>query len=121
MGGLLSFIYADLSEGDPRVVAALEWLGRNYTLEENPGMEAQGLYYYYHTMAKALGAQGVSQLKSPDGKVDWRPDLALELINRQREDGSWINDTARWWENDRALVTGYALKTLAIIHRTLEP
>ena len=119
--GLLSFIYADLSADDPRVVAALEWLERNYTLEENPGMEAQGLYYYYHTMAKALGAQGVSQFQSANGKVDWRRDLALELINRQREDGSWINDTARWWENDRALVTGYALKTLAIIHRTLEP
>lgn len=119
--GLLSFIYADLDASDSRVIAALDWLERNYTLEENPGMDAQGLYYYYHTMAKALSARGRSQLETPEGTVDWRRELALELINRQREDGSWINDTARWWENDRALVTGYALKALALVHRTLEP
>jgi squalene-hopene/tetraprenyl-beta-curcumene cyclase len=39
--GLLSFIYADVKKDDPRVVAAIEWLQRNYTLDENPGMEKQ--------------------------------------------------------------------------------
>jgi len=52
--GLLSYIYADLEVTDPRVQAVYDWLRQNYTLAENPGMGKQGLFYYYHTMAKAL-------------------------------------------------------------------
>lgn len=71
--GLLSFIYAELSDDDPRVVAVRDWLSRNYTVEENPGMEAQGLFYYYHTMAKALATSRTGKLALPDGrKADWR-------------------------------------------------
>jgi len=39
--GLLSYIYAQLKRDDPRVVAALDWLKANYTLDENPGMDQQ--------------------------------------------------------------------------------
>ena len=58
--GLLSLIYAKVSADDPRVVAVKEWLGKNYTLDENPGMGGEGLYYYYQTMAKALSASNVN-------------------------------------------------------------
>ncbi|MES2568897.1 MAG: prenyltransferase/squalene oxidase repeat-containing protein, partial [Verrucomicrobiota bacterium] len=72
--GLLSFIYADLKKDDPRVVAALEWLTKNFTLEENPGMGRAGLYYYYHLMSKGLVAARVDKLQLPDGsQVDWAP------------------------------------------------
>ena len=40
--GLLSFIYADLKKDDPRVVAALDWLKENYTVDENPGTPTPG-------------------------------------------------------------------------------
>lgn len=118
--GLLSYIYADVERGDPRVQAVLEWLQKNYTLEENPGMGAQGLYYYYHTMAKAMTAAGVDRLTLSDGtRLDWRKELTLKLLNLQREDGSWVNDNGRWWERDPVLVTSYALLTLEILHRGL--
>jgi len=52
--GLLSYIYADIDRSDPRVKAVYDWLLKNFTLDENPGMGAQGLYYSYHTMAKLL-------------------------------------------------------------------
>ncbi len=119
--GLLSFIYAEMDRSDPRIVTALEWLQKNYTTEENPGMEAQGLYYYYHTMAKALALSGLTEITKPDGtKVDWREDLALELIDRQAADGSWINsESGRWWENQPALVTAYAVLALEHVHRAL--
>ena len=52
--GLKSYIYADLKQDDPRVKAVIDWLGRHYTLDENPGMGKQGLYYYLHLMTKAL-------------------------------------------------------------------
>ena len=120
--GLLSLVYADLDEKDPRVKAVIGWVTDNYTLKENPGMGAQGLYYYYHAMAKSLVAANIMNLKTKDGlKVDWRSELAAKVINGQREDGSWINESAsRWMENDPILVTSYAVMTLEQIHSTLK-
>jgi squalene-hopene/tetraprenyl-beta-curcumene cyclase len=116
-GGLLSYIYADLKRDDPRVTAVQDWLRRNYTLEENPGMGPQGLYYYFHTQAKALTALGVNDFELADGrKVNWRRELASRLMDLQKRDGSWANDNSRWWEKDPVLVTSYAVLTLEMVH-----
>ena len=115
--GLLSYLYADLKRDDPRVSAVFDWLRANFALDENPGMGEQGLYYYFHTMAKALTAYGADELPLNDGrKVRWRNELALKLINLQRSDGFWMNENGRWWENDPVLVTSYALIALEMIH-----
>jgi squalene-hopene/tetraprenyl-beta-curcumene cyclase len=118
--GLLSYIYADLKPQDPRVAAVLNWLQTNYTLDENPGMGPQGLFYYFHTMAKALNLAGLDAVELRDGrKVNWREVLALKLIDLQQKDGSWANSNNRWWEKDPALVTSYAVISLEIISRKL--
>jgi squalene-hopene/tetraprenyl-beta-curcumene cyclase len=65
--GLLSYLYADLKRDDPRVTAAHDWLRRNFTLTENPGMGPEWLFYYYHLMAKALSALDVTELALADG------------------------------------------------------
>ena len=118
--GLLSFIYADVKKDDPRVAAALDWLTKNYTLEENPGLEKQGYYYYLHLMTKGLAASGIKELTTADGKkVDWARETALKLINLQQGNGAWANDTARWMEKDPVLVTSYALLALEILHRRM--
>jgi squalene-hopene/tetraprenyl-beta-curcumene cyclase len=118
--GLLSMIYAKLTPDDPRVTAVKEWLGRNYTLDENPGMGAQGLYYYYHTMSKTLSAAGVDQLALQEGRnADWRNDLAVKLLTRQRDDGSWVNDNGRWMESNPVLVTSFTVLALAHIHDSI--
>ena len=119
--GLLSYIYADLRREDPRVLAVLDWLRSNYTLDENPGMELQGLYYYLHLMTKALNTARIDTLELKDGrKVNWRREVAMRLINLQRPDGSWVNTNARWWEKDPNLVTAYAVLSLDIIHRGIQ-
>lgn len=111
--GLLSFIYAEMDPTDVRMKAVLQWLSENYTIEENPGMKGEGLYYYYHTMAKALALAGVKELKLKDGTVvNWRQDLTKKLFNLQGKDGSWTNPTQRWWEGDAVLATSYALLAL---------
>lgn len=119
--GMLSFIYADMDLEDPRIQSVLKWLQSNFTLEENPGMGAEGHYYYYHTMAKALSTAGIQDLKKPDGnKIDWKKELALELMGRQQQDGSWINEGSnRWMEGDPILVTSYTLQALQQIYRLL--
>jgi squalene-hopene/tetraprenyl-beta-curcumene cyclase len=136
--GLLSYIYADVKKSDPRVMAVIDWLQRNYSLEENPGMGPQGYFYYLHLMTKALNAAKVDTLEISDSwrddlresptkrpsesrinrpsRVDWRREVAMRLINLQKADGSWQNENGRWWEKDPNLVTAYAVMSLEIIY-----
>ncbi len=116
--GLLSYIYADVKPSDPRVQAVMDWLRAHYSLEENPGMGAQGYFYYLHLMTKALHAARVENFELKDGRrTDWRREVAMRLINLQKSDGSWQNANGRWWEKDSNLVTAYGVLTLEIIYR----
>lgn len=118
--GLLSFIYAEMKEDDPRLVAVRDWLKAHYTVEENPGVGQQGLYYYYHTMSKALTLSGIEEIKDASGKKrDWRKELALKLLNKQDPKGFWLNENGRWWERDPILVTSYALLALERVYYSL--
>jgi squalene-hopene/tetraprenyl-beta-curcumene cyclase len=118
--GLLSFIYAKVSANDPRVIAVKEWLGKNYTTTENPGMGTQGLYYYYQTMSKALTAANIDMLKLENGtEVDWRKELGEKILASQREDGSWVNDNGRWMESNPVLVTAYTVMSLAQVYDSI--
>jgi squalene-hopene/tetraprenyl-beta-curcumene cyclase len=114
--GLKSMIYAGVGPDDARVKAAVKWLQNNYTLKSNPGMAKpeEGLYYYYHTFAKALDAVGKPEFVDAKGvKHDWRKDLTAELLARQKPDGSWVNNADRWMEGDPNLVTAYSLLALS--------
>ncbi len=112
--GLKSMIYAGLKPDDQRVQAAAKWIHRFYTLKENPGIGNSGLYYYYHTFAKALDALGEDRITDCAGVVhDWRHELVAELARRQQANGSWVNENDRWLEGDPMLVTGYALLALS--------
>ncbi|MEO6741073.1 MAG: prenyltransferase/squalene oxidase repeat-containing protein [Chthoniobacteraceae bacterium] len=117
--GLLSFIYADVKKDDPRVVATVEWLNKHYTLDENPGLERSGYFYYLHLMAKGLTAAGITELEVGGKKSDWRRDLAMRLMKLQQPDGSWLNDSPRWKENNPVLVTTYCTLTLEILYGQL--
>ncbi|MCE9525274.1 MAG: terpene cyclase/mutase family protein [Planctomycetales bacterium] len=112
--GLKSMLYAGVGPEDKRVKAALKWLGKHYSVEENPGMGQRGVYYYYHTFAKALDAMGQNEFPDEKGvKHNWRNELIAELAKRQRADGSWANTEKQWMEGDANLATGFALLTLS--------
>jgi squalene-hopene/tetraprenyl-beta-curcumene cyclase len=112
--GIKSLIHSNLERDDPRVVAALDWIRQNYTLDENPEMGAQGLYYYFHTFAKTLRIVGEPVLEDHQGRTHrWAEDLARALLSRQHEDGYWVNEeSARWWEGNKVLVTAEAVLAL---------
>ncbi|MCZ6688532.1 MAG: terpene cyclase/mutase family protein [Planctomycetota bacterium] len=127
--GLKSLLNANLSKDDPRVKAAVGWILKHYTLEDNYGLGTrddpkrakQGLYYYYLAFARALDAYGEGVLRGEDGSEHrWAEDLSEKLISLQREDGSWVNEEDRWWESDPGLVTSYAVSALAIAARNIQ-
>ncbi len=120
---LKGFVFAGLPKDDPRMKAAWEWLRKNYTLDINPGFESasdplaayNGLFYYFHTMARALDLYGAEQIVDSAGVAhDWRRELAGRMVALQDQaDGSWVNaNSSRWWEGNPMLATSYALLAL---------
>lgn len=125
--GFKSFAYARLSHDDPRVIAAFDWIYRNYTLTENPGIGSDGQYYYYMLFGRAMNARGWSFDRSfrddgipvilPDDDIeerDWANDLIDQLATLQNDDGSFRSVDDRWMENNPVLITAYA--TIAMQH-----
>jgi len=114
-GGLKSFLYAGVSKEDPRVKAAVDWMRRHYTLKENIGMGRNGLYYYYHTFAKAMDAWGEEPFVDAAGKKHaWRTELFHELRSRQGADGSWRNEGEKTFaEFNPDLCTAFALLSVS--------
>lgn len=112
--GLKSMIYAGVDAKDPRVQAAFKWIQKHYSVEENPGMGQSGLFYYYHTFAKALDAMNVKTVEDAAEKQhNWRAELTNHLLASQKENGSWVNGDKRWMEGDPNMATAYTLLTLA--------
>ncbi len=119
--GFKSYVFANLDRDDERVVAAYGWIRRNYTVDENPGMGDQGLYYYFVTMARALDAWGGATIDTIETDANgtettttrnWREDLIDRLAGLQNADGSFKSVHDRWMENDPVLITAYALLAL---------
>lgn len=112
--GLKSMIYAGVGPEDQRVKAAVAWIGRHYTVDENPGMGTSGQFYYYHTLAKALHAAGLAEVTDSEGAShDWRSDLQTKLASLQQDSGAWVNPDERWLESDPNLATAYLLLALS--------
>ena len=112
--GLKSMIYAGVKQDDKRVKAAFAWIQKHYTLDNNPGMGQQGLFYYYHTFAKSLSVFKIDELEDGNGKKhDWRTELSAKLFALQRPNGSWLNREDRWYEGNPDLSTAYALLALS--------
>lgn len=111
--GFKSLLYADLPRDDERVLAALGWIERHFTVSENPGLGEQGRYYQYTAMARALDAWGGERV----GGRDWRGELVRAIAALQQEDGGLGVVHERWMEGDRNLITAYALIALGVAAR----
>ena len=128
--GLKSMIYAGLTKDDPRVKAAWKWISENYSVDVNPGfvtndpkngdMTRYGLYYYYHTMARALNMYDEPIITDAKGvKHDWRAELTGKLVSLQQPDGSWTGEK-KWFEDNNVLTTAYAVLALQEIQQDLK-
>lgn len=124
--GLKSLIFCNVERDDPRVQETLGWIGKNFAVDRHPFFGQSALYYYYQTMAKALDVLDIQTLEQRDGQsvqsaqiVNWRAELAAELLKRQREDGSWVNDDRKYMEGVPELCTAYAMNALNIVYKGL--
>ena len=118
--GLLSLIYSDVKKDDPRVLSAFDWAARHWSLDENPGMKDEGLFYFYNILSKSLATFGREAIpvtgKDP---IFWRDALVKKLISLQKMDsktghGYWVNQNNRFWEANDVLVTSYTLIALEV-------
>ena len=107
---VLSMCSAKLDKGDPRVRQSVEWLDRNWSVDENPGMGSQGLFYFYDIMTRALDAAKIDKV----GAHEWKKELSAKIVSLQRADGSWANENNRFWESDPVLCTSFALLALEL-------
>jgi len=111
--GFKSMLYAGLSPDDVRVRAAFDWIRKHFTFDENPGLGSQGLYYYYHTMSRALRVAQQDIITDESGeKHNWRAELIDAIVERQNPDGSWVNAAERWMEGIPEMATIYSVLAL---------
>lgn len=124
-----SLIYAGLKKDDPRVKDAVDWISKNWTVSENPGMATPeqpargqtGYFYYLAVMARTLEVLDQKELMDASGKShDWAREIAEVLVARQGKDGSWTNPVDRWWEGDPILASAYALQALNICYTQMK-
>lgn len=120
--GFKTYLYAELPRSDARVVAAYDWIRRNYSVDENPGIGTNGVYYYYVLFARALSSWGEPVVKTLDenntptgAERRWGDDLVDRLVSLQNEDGSFKSLDKRWMEDNAELITAYALVALRTV------
>jgi squalene-hopene/tetraprenyl-beta-curcumene cyclase len=114
--GLKSMLYAKLKKDDVRVKAAHEWIRRHFTFDKNPGIGAEGHFYYLHTVSKALSVYGEDTLVDDQGvEHNWRAEFIDKLLAMQKPEGFWVNEASgRWMESMPELVTAYGMMAMEI-------
>jgi squalene-hopene/tetraprenyl-beta-curcumene cyclase len=111
--GILSYSYANLKKGDPRVESAMNWIKQHYTLDENPGVGQKAVYYYYMVFAKALKAYGDPIIVDAKGRRhNWREELIKKMLELQKPEGYWVNTEPAEWQTNKDLVTAFTLITI---------
>lgn len=116
--GILGMLAMGVSDSDPRVGRAADWLVRHHRVNRVPGFGdgkpggwADGLrFYYLAASSRALSELGIDQ--APEGS-DWRRVLNEQTLMLQAADGSWRNWSSLVKEDDPLITTCLALRALA--------
>ncbi len=74
---------------DPRIMAASNWIGKNWTVTENPGNPK--FYHFYFLYGIERGGDLVGNDKF--GGHFWYAEGAKWLLDNQKGDGSWLGPT----------------------------
>ncbi len=117
---LCSYLWCGEAPTEKPTELAAKWLEKNFNVKANTGHQKEGqmaLYYYYRALAMALTAYG----KEEFGGHKWKSELGAEIVRLQKPEGFWLNEVARFSENDPLVCTGYALHVLGLCARGEKP
>ncbi|MBV8879355.1 MAG: terpene cyclase/mutase family protein [Planctomycetaceae bacterium] len=124
--GIKTYIYAGLKKDSPEVKSAMDWVRKNWSLDQHPGFayeevkrnHLRGIYYYYLLMARALDVYGENPVETFDGrKHDWPKEMASQFVKLVRESRMWQNENPAWYENDPVITTSYVLLTCDLLFK----
>jgi hypothetical protein len=118
--GLRALLCCGLPRDNPRVEAAHQWLENHFSVTSNPGafpgerevLRNATYFYYCWSLAHALAAMGVEEVRKKDRPVKWAEVLADELIRRQQNEGLWVNRFTDAKEDDPLVATPLAAAAL---------
>lgn len=88
----------------PEAQKTLEWIGKNFSVTENPGRGGTWHYYYLYSMERAGIITGVKKF----GDYDWHLEGSRHLVFGQADDGSW-RETASKHPGNEVINTSFAL------------
>jgi hypothetical protein len=125
--GLRALLRCGLPRDNPRVQAAYQWLTNHFSVSSNPGafpserevLRNATYFYYCWSLAHALTAMGVEEVRTEERSLRWAEVLAEELIRRQQDDGLWINRFTDAREDDPFVATSLAAAALTHCRWTL--
>lgn len=115
--GLRALLDAGMAPDAPRAAAARKWIKDHFNARANPGVfepdrEALRNATYYYWAASVTRAMAQFEDGAQEKQL-WAWSLAMELVARQREDGSWANESTDSKEDDPLVATPAALLALA--------
>jgi len=117
--GLRSLIHCGVPESEPRREAARNWLVSHFRAAWHPGayaerreMDRMAVYYYYAASLAKMSRFSLV-IVTADGPVAVKRLIANDLLNRQRDDGSWANPAYATREDEAIIATAFAVTALA--------
>ena len=79
-------------------------------------MGQQGLYFFFNVLSRSLSTVGTDTIKKQDGTpILWKDELVAKVTSLMHDDGSWVNQNGRFWENDPILATSFAVLSLEFV------
>ena len=118
--GLRALLACGLPRDNPRVQASFHWLQNHFSVGSNPGnfpdsrevLRNATYFYYCWSLAHALTALGIDEIRTRTGSLRWAEVLAEELIQQQQSDGFWTSRFTDAKEDDPLVATSLAAAAL---------
>ncbi len=101
---LIACHYAGTEPEKEVVQRGYDWISKYFSVKENPGA-SKWVYYYLYGLERA----GMISDLALFGVHEWYPLLAKELVETQKDDGSWLSPD----RSDPVLDTAFALLCLS--------
>lgn len=92
--------------------AELEWLGPRHRVDVNPGLDGGPMAPFARAMRGYWRAGAARVYYEVGGPGEWSESMAAAILQEQRPDGAWANESPLQKEDEPAIATAFALSAL---------